>query len=45
MLGAVPGAGLQPLIGMCEAAAISLQGLRNAIHPATKKQLEQKYKH
>lgn len=44
MLGAVPGAGLQPLIGICEAAALSLQGLRNAIRPSSRLELQQKYK-
>lgn len=44
MVGAVPGAGLQPIIGMCEAAALSLQGLRNALRPEERQELEQKYK-
>ena len=41
---AIPAAGMQTLIGMCEAAALTLQGVRNAIHPGSRRELELKYK-
>jgi hypothetical protein len=44
MLGALPGASLQPVIAFCEAAALSLQGARNSMAPNQGKNLEQQYK-
>jgi hypothetical protein len=41
---AIPAAGVQALIGMCEAAALTLQGVRNSIHPNSRHELELKYK-
>eukprot|EP00045_Choanoeca_perplexa_P016682 m.227847 g.227847 ORF g.227847 m.227847 type:complete len:1950 (+) comp17330_c0_seq1:197-6046(+) len=44
MIGALPGASLQPVIAFCEAAALSLQGARNSMAPTQGKTLEQQYK-
>lgn len=41
---AIPAAGVQALIGMCEAAALTLQGVRNSIHPNSRHELELQYK-
>eukprot|EP00049_Salpingoeca_infusionum_P027249 m.31272 g.31272 ORF g.31272 m.31272 type:complete len:2222 (+) comp9402_c2_seq2:284-6949(+) len=43
-LGAVPGAGLRPVIGACHAAALTLQGIRNSLNPEKRETLQQKFK-
>lgn len=43
-IGATPGAALRPLIGMCEAATLSIQGIRNTIHPESHNESREKYR-
>ena len=44
MIGAAPGAGLRPLIGICEAMSLSLQGIRNGVSPDSRRDLNDKYR-
>ena len=44
MIGAAPGAGLRPLIGLCEAVSLSLQGIRNGVNPDVRRDLNDKYR-
>jgi autophagy-related protein 2 len=44
MIGAAPGAGLRPLIGLCEAVSLSLQGIRNGVDPDVRRDLNDKYR-
>mmetsp|Transcript_10364 Transcript_10364/g.31195 ORF Transcript_10364/g.31195 Transcript_10364/m.31195 type:complete len:1780 (-) Transcript_10364:95-5434(-) len=43
-IGAAPGAALRPLIGLCEAVEISLQGVRNSLHPESREDSLEKYR-
>lgn len=43
-IGAAPGAALRPLIGLCEAMEISLQGVRNSLHPESRVDSLEKYR-
>lgn len=43
-IGAAPGAALRPLIGLCEAVAISMQGVRNSLHPESREEATEKYR-
>ena len=44
MVGAAPAAGLRPLIGVCEAVSLGLQGIRNEVDPGTRRDLQDKYR-
>lgn len=43
-IGAAPGAALRPLIGFCEAVEISVQGVRNSLHPESREDSMDKYR-
>ena len=44
MIGAAPAAGLRPLIGVCEAVSLSLQGIRNEVDPDARRNMKDKYR-
>ena len=43
-IGAAPGAALRPLIGLCEAIEVSMQGVRNSLHPESREESLEKYR-
>lgn len=43
-IGAAPEAGIMPLIGLCEALTLTLQGVRNELSPMCREELLDKYK-
>ncbi len=43
-IGAIPGASLRPLIGLCEALSWTFQGVRNSIDPEMRRRFEEKYR-